>query len=235
MNYKHCCVVDAGGAYESFILVLLEQGWDGETVENGQHYEIAESEQLIDANPPIIRQHTGTAGFITPKWDAPVQLFVLRVRLPSRSLHESRAPRPSAAGGQARSQNRRDVYHMQRRNYVGHGRHHHAGNRAFQFSGDRPDQLDGGGNSCPAGRDGLSLPCRRQDVPYVYCGGDQRDGKASIAHKLYHTTYCNHLFAWFRRTTALELAGLECVRLLRYDKKPLGSDLPMVLGGLAGA
>ena len=33
-------------------------------------------------------------------------------------------------------------------------------------------------------------------------------GQASIAHKLYHTTYCNHLFAWIRRATASELAGI---------------------------
>ena len=33
-------------------------------------------------------------------------------------------------------------------------------------------------------------------------------GQASIAHKLYHTTYCNHLFAWIRRATAAELAGI---------------------------
>ena len=33
-------------------------------------------------------------------------------------------------------------------------------------------------------------------------------GEASIAHKLYHTTYCNHLFAWIRRATASELAGI---------------------------
>lgn len=33
-------------------------------------------------------------------------------------------------------------------------------------------------------------------------------GQASIAHKLYHTTYCNHMFAWIRRATAAELAGI---------------------------
>lgn len=33
-------------------------------------------------------------------------------------------------------------------------------------------------------------------------------GQASIAHKLYHTTYCNHLFAWIRRASAAELSGI---------------------------
>lgn len=33
-------------------------------------------------------------------------------------------------------------------------------------------------------------------------------GQASIAHKIYHTTYCNHLFEWIRRADAAELAGI---------------------------
>ena len=32
--------------------------------------------------------------------------------------------------------------------------------------------------------------------------------QASIAHKIYHTTYCNHLFEWIRRADAVELAGI---------------------------
>lgn len=35
-------------------------------------------------------------------------------------------------------------------------------------------------------------------------------GDAATAHKLYHTTYCNHLLAWVRRAeTVEELAGIE--------------------------
>ena len=33
-------------------------------------------------------------------------------------------------------------------------------------------------------------------------------GAAATAHKLYHTTYCNHLMAWARRATADELEGI---------------------------
>lgn len=70
MNYKHCCVVGADGAYKTFVLVLLEQGEDGETVENVQHYKLVEGEQLIDANPPAMRPYAGTAVFIKPRWDS---------------------------------------------------------------------------------------------------------------------------------------------------------------------
>ena len=33
-------------------------------------------------------------------------------------------------------------------------------------------------------------------------------GEAATAHKLYHTTYCNHLIAWARRATADELESI---------------------------
>ena len=33
-------------------------------------------------------------------------------------------------------------------------------------------------------------------------------GEAATVHKLYHTTYCNHLMAWARRATADELDGI---------------------------
>ncbi|MGO5029662.1 DUF4376 domain-containing protein [Candidatus Agathobaculum pullicola] len=32
--------------------------------------------------------------------------------------------------------------------------------------------------------------------------------QASVAHIMYHTTYCNHLFDWIRRADATELAGI---------------------------
>lgn len=70
MNYKHCCVVGADGAYKTFVLVLLEQGEDGETVENVQHYKLVEGERLIGVHPPAMRPYAGAAGFIKPRWDS---------------------------------------------------------------------------------------------------------------------------------------------------------------------
>lgn len=69
MNYKHSCVVDADGAYKTFVLVLLEEGEGGETVENVQNYELKDGERLIDAKPPTMRPYAGAAGYIYPRWD----------------------------------------------------------------------------------------------------------------------------------------------------------------------
>lgn len=70
MNYKHCCVVSADGAYKTFVLVLLEEGEDAKTVEIIQHYKLAEGEQLIDTKPLVMRPYAGAAGFIKPRWDS---------------------------------------------------------------------------------------------------------------------------------------------------------------------
>jgi hypothetical protein len=60
MDYKHCCVINASGYYQTFVLVLLEPQEDG-TVENKvQGYDLLTGEQLIEATPPT--------GFVKAHW-----------------------------------------------------------------------------------------------------------------------------------------------------------------------
>ena len=94
MDYKHCCVVDADGAYKTFVLVLLEKGEEGETVENVQSYELKDGERLIDAKPPTMRQHAGTAGFITPKWDDDTEAWVEGATAEEVAAWEAEHPAP---------------------------------------------------------------------------------------------------------------------------------------------
>lgn len=57
--------------------------------------------------------------------------------------------------------------------------------------------------------------------------------QAAIAHKLYHTTYCNHLLVWARRAeTAEELAGITYGAELPED---LAANLTAVLAAAGGA
>ena len=54
-------------------------------------------------------------------------------------------------------------------------------------------------------------------------------GDAATAHKLYHTTYCNHLLTWARRAeTADELPGIVYGAELPGD---LAANMSRVLGG----
>lgn len=95
MNYKHSCVVDADGVYQTFVLVLLEQDEEGETTENVQGYTLAEGEQLVDTAPPAMRQHAGTAGFITPKWDEDTETWVEGASAEELAAWEAEHPAPA--------------------------------------------------------------------------------------------------------------------------------------------
>ena len=72
-NEKHCSVIDAEGRHVTYVLVKirdkpLEDGGT-ERVEEVQNYTLKDGEQLIDAQPPVMRTHAGGTGFISPVWD----------------------------------------------------------------------------------------------------------------------------------------------------------------------
>ena len=70
---KHCSVIDAEGKHVTYVLVKirdkpLEDGGT-EQVEEVQNYTLKVGEQLVDAQPPVMRTHAGSTGFISPVWD----------------------------------------------------------------------------------------------------------------------------------------------------------------------
>lgn len=70
---KHCSVIDAVGRHVTYVLVKirdkpLEDGGT-EQVEEIQNYTLKDGEQLVDAQPPIMRTHAGSTGFVSPVWD----------------------------------------------------------------------------------------------------------------------------------------------------------------------
>ena len=69
---KHCSVIDAEGKHVTYVLVKirdkpLEDGTT-EQVEEIQNYTLKDGEQLVDASPPLMRQHAGSTGFLSPVW-----------------------------------------------------------------------------------------------------------------------------------------------------------------------
>ena len=58
---KHCSVIDAEGRHVTYVLVKirdkpLEDG-STERVEEVQNYTLKDGEQLVDTQPPVMRQH----------------------------------------------------------------------------------------------------------------------------------------------------------------------------------
>lgn len=70
---RHCSVIDAKGEFVTFVLVQThdqtnERG-ETESVQEIKSYSLKVGEQLVDAQPPVMRQHAGSTGFISPIWD----------------------------------------------------------------------------------------------------------------------------------------------------------------------
>ena len=70
---RYCSVIDAEGKHVTYVLVKirdkpLEDGGT-EQVEEVQNYTLKDGEQLVDAQPPLMRQHAGSTGFVSPIWD----------------------------------------------------------------------------------------------------------------------------------------------------------------------
>lgn len=208
MNYKHSCVVDANGVYQTFVLVLLEQGEDAETTETVQGYKMAEGERLIDALPPIIKAHAGSPGFVCPCWDEDAETWVEGASAEELAAWEAEHPDPVSleekraakhaeisAASEAAIKAGMDVETTQ-------GTEHFSLQETDQINlKTATDDVKAGAVFYPYHADGEL--CRMFTAAEIGAVG-----QASIAHKLYHTTYCNHLFAWIRRATAAELAGI---------------------------
>ena len=235
MEYKHSCVVDADGVYQTFVLVLLEQNEEGETTENVQGYKLAEGEQLIDTAPPSMRQHAGTSGFITPKRDEDTEAWIEAATAEEIAAWEAEHPDPVPLEGKRAAKTAAmsaacnaaitagmDVTTMQ-------GTEH--------FSLQETDQINltaavtavqQGAAGYPYHADGEL--CRMFSAAEIGAVG-----QASIAHKLYHTTYCNHLFAWIRRASAAELAGITYGAELPEDLAAHMQEILTQVGAVQGA
>ena len=69
-NEKHCSVIDAEGKHVTYVLVKirdkpLEDGGT-EQIEEVQNYTLKVGEQLVNAQPPVMRTHAGSVGYIAP-------------------------------------------------------------------------------------------------------------------------------------------------------------------------
>lgn len=69
---KHCSVIDAEGRHVTYVLVKIRdkplEGGTTERVEEVQNYTLKVGEQLVNAQPPVMRTHAGSTGFLSPIW-----------------------------------------------------------------------------------------------------------------------------------------------------------------------
>lgn len=208
MNYKHSCVVDANGVYQTFVLVLLGQDGDGAQTETVQGYTLAEGEQLIDTALPAMRQHAGTSGFITPKWDSDTSAWTEGSTAEEIAAWEAEHPDPVPLEDKRAAKTAEVSAACNAAITAGMDVTTTQGTEHFSLQETDQINLTAAVTAVQQGAAGYPYHADGELCRMFTAAEIGAVGQASIAHKLYHTTYCNHLFAWIRRATATELAGI---------------------------
>ena len=88
-------VVDASDTYVTLVRVQTGRGEEGEPTETVLGYKLAEGEHLIDALPPLIKDHTGSAGFVKPRWDEDTAAWVEGATAEELAAWEAEHPAPA--------------------------------------------------------------------------------------------------------------------------------------------
>ena len=208
MNYKHSCVVDADGVYQTFVLVLLEQNEEGETTENVQGYTGAGGDQLNHPAPPARRHPAGTAGFITPKWDSDTGAWTEGATAEEIAAWEAEHPDPVPLEDKRAAKTAEMSAACNAAITAGMDVETTQGTEHFSLQETDQINLTAAVTAVQQGAAGYPYHADGELCRMFTAAEIGAVGEASIVHKLYHTTYCNHLFAWIRRATASELAGI---------------------------
>ena len=223
MNYKHICVIDAENLYKALVLALLVQtSRDQEEAWQVQRYTLAEGEQLLDAAPPVLRPHAGAAGFVSPRWDSGTSAWVEAATEEEIAAWEAAHPDPNAKTLEELRADKEAEISAACNAAIVAGMDVETSQGTEHFSLQETDQInlttalsavEAGAAGYPYHADGQL--CR------MFVGDEIRAiAQASIQHKLYHTTLCNHLLTWARRAeTAAELEGIT------YSADALPEDL----------
>ena len=223
MNYKHICVIDAENLYKALVLALLVQtSRDQEEAWQVQRYTLAEGEQLLDAAPPVLRPHAGAAGFVSPKWDSGTSAWVEAATEEEIAAWEAEHPDPNAKTLEELRADKEAQLSAACNSAIVAGLDVETSQGTEHFSLQETDQINltaaynailSGAASYPYHADGQL--CRMFTAEEITALSN-----ASISHKLYHTTLCNHLLTWARRAeTAEELGGIT------YSADNLPEDL----------
>ena len=208
VTLRDCCVVDEGGLYRAFVTVQTEQGADGEPKETVLGYKLAEGEHLLDTAPPTKRQHAGSIGFVRPRWDENATAWVEGATVEELAAWEDEHPDPVSLEDKRAAKHAEISAASEAAIYAGMDVETTRGTEHFSLTEKdqinlttAKDAVDKGAAAYPYHADGTR--CR------IFTGDEiNAIAQASVAHIIYHTTYCNHLFEWIRRADAAELAGI---------------------------
>ncbi|MGO5027236.1 DUF4376 domain-containing protein [Candidatus Agathobaculum pullicola] len=205
---RDCCAVDAGGLYRALVTMQTEQGTDGEPKENVLGYTLAEGERLIDTAPPTKRLHAGTTGFVKPRWDEDATAWVEGATAEELAAWEAEHPDPVTLEDKRAAKHAEISAASEAAIYAGMDVETTQGTEHFSLT--EKDQINLTTAKDAVDKGAAAYPYHADDVRCRIFTAEEIKAiaQASVAHIIYHTTYCNHLFEWIRRADAAELAGI---------------------------
>lgn len=87
---KSRCVIDAQGFYKRYVLVHID---NGEQTVIGHRLQVGET--LVDSVTPDKKRHTGSAGFVKPRWDETAESWVEGATAEELAAWEAEHPAPA--------------------------------------------------------------------------------------------------------------------------------------------
>lgn len=239
MEHKHCCVIDALKFYKTLVLVIIRNNprEDSSVTSEAevQYYAMLPGETLIETKPPFMRLHAGTLGFVKPKWDEDSNSWTEGATAEEMAAWEAEHPDPVP---------------LEEKRVAKHAEISAASEAAIKAGMD-VETTQGTEHFSLEETDQINLKTATDDVkagvafyPYhadgelcrIFTAAEiNAIGEASKAHKLYHTTYCNHLFDWIRRADAAELAGITYGAELPEDLAAHMQEILTQVGAVQGA
>lgn len=215
------CVVDAGGAYVEFVEVTVTYDEEWETLGalfTPYCYVLKDGETLVDSNrPPHMRTHAGGDGLITPVWDLDGKVWLESATAEEIAAWELEHPDPVTLEDARKAKLAELSADCNAAIVAGCGVTLSDGS-AGHFSLRETDQINLTAAVSAIGQGAAGYPYHADgQLCKLFLPTDILSvAAAATAHKLYHTTYCNHLNMWARRAVSkAELAGMT-----------YGTDLP---------
>ena len=204
MSEKFYCVVDAQGYFKKYVYTRADES--GQEVV--QHYQMLEGERLIDTAPPTKRQHAGSAGFVRPRWDEDAAAWIEGATAEELAAWAAEHPDPVSLEDKRAAKHAEISAASEAAIYAGMDVETTQGTEHFSLTEKDQINLTTAKNAVDKGA--AAYPYHADDVRCRIFTAEEINAiaQASVAHIIYHTTYCNHLFEWIRRADAAELAGI---------------------------
>ena len=179
-------------------------------------------EILVDVPAPIMRPYAGATGFVSPRWDIDSSAWTEAATEEEIAAWEAKNQDPNAKTLEELRTDKEAELSAACNAAIVAGMDVETSQGTEHFSLQETDQINlttaynavaAGAGSYPYHADGkLCRMFTAEEITAI--------SNASIAHKLYHTTLCNHLLTWTRRAETKEkLQGIT------YSADNLPEDL----------